>query len=393
MTRRAPGIGESGGGSPREGGAGELDALVELSRSLGRDLRLVQGNGGNTSVKDASGENLWVKASGCSLAEVSRERGWVRLPLGPLREALAEAETSGLDDQEAQDLSVRLVGELLDPGGPRPSLEVSFHAFLPGAIAHTHPILPNLWSCLEEGPELLREALGRPVGVAPYRPPGLALGTAVRKAAEVAGPEVVLLRSHGLLTQGPEAGSALARTCQLQELSEQVFGTLPEEELSPGGVEAETSALVRELLGLLGAEHPELSLAPVSYPVTRRSLADPDLAPRPGLALTPDEVVYGLHRVVPGPARAEALVAAWEAAGSPRRCLFLPEGREVLALGPGSRTTATQSAYLLAQGIVRERARGRGVLRTLGVEEIAFLEAMESEKYRQALLQRERAEN
>jgi rhamnose utilization protein RhaD (predicted bifunctional aldolase and dehydrogenase) len=64
-----------------------LDQLVHLSHLIGRDLRLVQPGGGNTSTKD--GDTLLVKGSGTDLGTISRD-GFTRLSLSrltPLRHA------------------------------------------------------------------------------------------------------------------------------------------------------------------------------------------------------------------------------------------------------------------------------------------------------------------
>jgi rhamnose utilization protein RhaD (predicted bifunctional aldolase and dehydrogenase) len=47
-----------------------LQELVRLSARLGADPRLIQGAGGNTSIK--TGNTLWVKASGKWLAAQAR---------------------------------------------------------------------------------------------------------------------------------------------------------------------------------------------------------------------------------------------------------------------------------------------------------------------------------
>src|SRR5947207_2266807 len=45
----------------------EFDALIALSADVGSNIDLVQGAGGNTSLKE--GNDLWIKASGAWLAD------------------------------------------------------------------------------------------------------------------------------------------------------------------------------------------------------------------------------------------------------------------------------------------------------------------------------------
>ena len=63
--------------------ADELAQLVYLSNLIGRESRLVQPGGGNTSIK--VGEALLVKGSGTDLRTVGRE-GFTRLSLSALNE-------------------------------------------------------------------------------------------------------------------------------------------------------------------------------------------------------------------------------------------------------------------------------------------------------------------
>ena len=87
-----------------------LDSLVRLSNLLGRDMRLVQPGGGNTSIK-VNGE-LLVKGSGTDLRTIGRE-GFTRLSLSRLA-PLAEAES--LTDAEM----MRFMAGCMVGDGPRP---------------------------------------------------------------------------------------------------------------------------------------------------------------------------------------------------------------------------------------------------------------------------------
>ena len=49
----------------------DLRKLSNLSQDIGNDLNLIQGAGGNTSVK--INDALWVKASGCWLRDALRK--------------------------------------------------------------------------------------------------------------------------------------------------------------------------------------------------------------------------------------------------------------------------------------------------------------------------------
>ena len=61
----------------------DLQDLIRMSNEVGSDPDLVQGGGGNTSVKTPDGR-MYVKASGTALGEMSEEAGYrlvdVRVP-------------------------------------------------------------------------------------------------------------------------------------------------------------------------------------------------------------------------------------------------------------------------------------------------------------------------
>jgi len=61
-----------------------LKDLIRISRSVGKDTSLVQGGGGNTSVKTADGRHMYIKASGTALKDMGERRGWRRLRLDPV---------------------------------------------------------------------------------------------------------------------------------------------------------------------------------------------------------------------------------------------------------------------------------------------------------------------
>src|SRR5881227_2820352 len=113
-------------------GADELDQLVYLSRLIGREPRLVQPGGGNTSIK--LGEALLVKGSGTDLRTVGRE-GFARLSLPRLA---ALRDVAMMSDVEI----MRFMGTCaLQSDGPAPSVETPLHSLLPHrVIAHTHDV-------------------------------------------------------------------------------------------------------------------------------------------------------------------------------------------------------------------------------------------------------------
>src|SRR3954465_14759184 len=106
---------------------GFLDDLRRMSARVGADILLVQGAGGNSSIKrDAV---LWVKASGAWLSEARDKDMFVPVDLAGARAALAEG-------NETMPLAGRFGAVTL-----RASIETSLHALMPHAVVlHVHAV-------------------------------------------------------------------------------------------------------------------------------------------------------------------------------------------------------------------------------------------------------------
>src|SRR5258707_11812045 len=105
------------------------EEIIRLSVELGRNPLLVQGPGGNISIKRDG--VLWVKASGTWLADAGTRNLFVPVDLQLLRRAIAE---------QAEDpvRPARLDG---GPTGLKPSIETTLHALLPHpVVVHVHSV-------------------------------------------------------------------------------------------------------------------------------------------------------------------------------------------------------------------------------------------------------------
>ncbi len=167
----------------------ELRELARLSARIGADLRLVQGSGGNTSIK--AGDRLWVKASGTWLSQAEEKSIFVSLPLDEIRRRIAAG--------DAEDLS-----DLAEGGdGLRPSIETTLHAIFPHtAVVHVHSVNAIAWTVEEGGREALEERLhGLAWAWVPYRKPGLPLCKAIMAAQHASDQQLdlVVLANHGLV--------------------------------------------------------------------------------------------------------------------------------------------------------------------------------------------------
>jgi rhamnose utilization protein RhaD (predicted bifunctional aldolase and dehydrogenase)/NAD(P)-dependent dehydrogenase (short-subunit alcohol dehydrogenase family) len=179
-----------------------LDSLVQLSRRIGQDPRLVQPGGGNTSIK-VDGV-LLVKGSGTDLRTIGPD-GFTQLDLGRLAR-LREAGT--MKDAEM----MRFMAGCMLADGPAPSVETPLHAILPHrVIAHTHDVATmSLTNVAESTAErLVTELFEGSIVYVPYVRPGFPLARAVSELAPriPARAEGLALAHHGLVIWGDDAAS------------------------------------------------------------------------------------------------------------------------------------------------------------------------------------------
>ncbi len=174
----------------------ELDSIIDLSSEIGADIKLVQGAGGNVSLK--CGNDFWIKVSGAWLADARRHSIFVRLGLNEVLSALAKGNA---------DLSTCL----LDNTGLRPSIETSLHAIMRQAVVvHVHSINSISWGVRIGGKiEVAKKLNGLSWDWVDYYRPGFPLTHAVQSKLN-GNPNlaVLLLANHGLVVAAETAKEA-----------------------------------------------------------------------------------------------------------------------------------------------------------------------------------------
>jgi len=188
-----------------------LRDLIAVSRSVGADPTLVQGGGGNTSVKTADGRFMYIKASGAALKDMSQSAGWRRLRMRGVRAILEQPELAQLGPAEREsEVARRLLACCQDAcsADAPPSVESHLHAALGRFVVHVHPIAVCAYVCAKDGRArlegLLRD-LDPPALWVPYADPGYVLArslerlTSAYSARHGRPPSVLLLQKHGLL--------------------------------------------------------------------------------------------------------------------------------------------------------------------------------------------------
>ncbi len=324
----------------------DLVALARLSARIGRDPLLIQGAGGNTSVKD--GGVMWIKASGTLLAEAEARDVFVPVDLEPMRAAVAAR--SGQADRP---------GEFaLGTSGLRPSIETCLHAlFAQRVVVHVHCVQTLAHAVRVDAQTLLADRLGAfDWCLVPYARPGAALAALV---AERLGPatDVVVLGNHGLIV-------AAETVAEAEALLGQVVAALRLEPAAP--LPPDMARLERIAAGW---EVPQ-----ADAPLHQVALEPDRLRQATAGSLYPDHVIFcgvgatALDGPVPDPAE-----------GPP---FLLVPGRGAL-VRPGASAGAVALARCL--GDVLMRVPGDAVLNYLTAAENAALLDWDAEKYRQAL--------
>jgi len=174
-----------------------LNELRRMSARIGNNILLVQGAGGNSSIKD--GDVLWVKASGTWLADAEDKDIFVPVLLSGVRKALAEGnECMPLIPQRTETTM-------------RASIETSLHALLPyPVVLHVHSVNAIAWSVLSDAEDDLAARLhGLSWRRVDYHHPGLPLARAISPIAVQGEVDVLILGNHGLVVG--------AETCEAAE--------------------------------------------------------------------------------------------------------------------------------------------------------------------------------
>jgi rhamnose utilization protein RhaD (predicted bifunctional aldolase and dehydrogenase) len=198
--------------------------LRALSARVGGDPLLVQGPGGNTSVKQEG--VLWVKASGTWLAHAAERDIFVPVALERLRQAIASG------DERAEEAAQFVLTDQ-NPSGLRPSIETTFHAVMPQRVVlHVHCVETIAVAVRADAATILDERLrGLPFALVPYARPGLPLTRSIlRELTPVK--DVLVLANHGLIVASDTVEEAEARLHQVSERLRQAARPAPAADIS-----------------------------------------------------------------------------------------------------------------------------------------------------------------
>lgn len=338
----------------------EFEALLDVSARVGADPLLVQGAGGNTSIKEVG--TLWIKASGLWLAHARQRDVMVPVALDPLLDALERNDPA---TEKAQDF---VISEL-NPSGLRPSIETTVHALMPQKVViHVHCVETIATAVQTNGAAIAAERLaGIPHVFVPYARPGLPLARAIAERMQ-AKTSVLILGNHGLAVAAETVSDA---AILLTDVSRRLTA---QRRAAP---EADLAALSRLAVNSGYCLPDDIRLHAVATDLESCRMAA-------GGSLYPDHVIFlGKGSVIAAPDEtAVSIEAARKERGESLPPLLLFPGKGVLvekAISAG----ALAMARCLADVTARIPASGR--LRYLSDVENAELLGWDAEKYRQKL--------
>jgi rhamnulose-1-phosphate aldolase/alcohol dehydrogenase len=204
-----------------------VEELVYRSNCLGRDQRITNTGGGNTSAKitetdPVTGEKvevLWVKGSGGDLRTSKRENfsSLYQDKLTGLQKVYGARADKGLKSP-AEDEMVGMYAHCTFNLNPRPSsIDTPLHSFIPHPhVDHTHPNAAIAVAACARSEEATREIYGDEIVHLPWMRPGFELGLAMQKACRDY-PRAVgfIMGQHGLINWGKTGRECYDRSLQL----------------------------------------------------------------------------------------------------------------------------------------------------------------------------------
>jgi len=196
----------------------KLHELVDISLNIGASAAMVQGGGGNTSVK-LDNELMAIKASGFELRELTSNTGFSIVNYKNIRSffSLSNPNKNVKYNDFIQEQKIKTVDNL----NLRPSMETGFHALLSTYVIHSHSVFSNLINCCKEGKELITKIFSDFQDCnfiwIPYSDPGYPVSEIIfdkSKNLNVETEDLVLfLQNHGLII----SSSKLTKVIQLHE--------------------------------------------------------------------------------------------------------------------------------------------------------------------------------
>lgn len=361
--------------------------LIRISTFAGSTPLLVQGGGGNGSVKDIEGKTMWIKASGLRMAAVEADYGYVELQVESMNAITRDADLAKMDPKIAHDIASDRTRQLAT-GALRPSMETGFHALLGRVVLHTHSVYINAFTCLEGGEAALKSVSKKPILWINYLTPGYALSVDMDQAIanfaaeHGSAPDAIFLANHGFISSADTAEKAIDLTHEYEAIAKEYFGPLADNALDTTTVSEAATTWAEQLSTALRARDSHLTVRAASFLTIVEAANHPELLASG--ALIPDDVIYSGDTVFVTEGKSPEAWFNETFATNPDKFVVVVPGTGVFIGGPEKALDATEE-NLLAHVLVRQLVARRGTALALAKSEVLYLQSMENEKYRQAI--------
>jgi ribulose-5-phosphate 4-epimerase/fuculose-1-phosphate aldolase len=181
----------------------EINNFIKLSNTLSSDINLIQGTGGNISIKNDN--KLIIKSSGISLHQVSILNGFTFCDL-----------VDELPTFDSEYEYINFFNDKIINGDLNPSMEIGFHIKLKSKIVvHTHPIFLNIILCSLESKSII-DMLFKDLKYKyiDYYTPGYELCNNISKIDE----NIIFLENHGLIVCGDDIEKLIEVTFEINNI-------------------------------------------------------------------------------------------------------------------------------------------------------------------------------
>jgi rhamnose utilization protein RhaD (predicted bifunctional aldolase and dehydrogenase) len=351
-----------------------LDKITELSHEFGTS-EYIQGGGGNSSVKNK--ETLWIKPSGTTMADLTRDMFVAidRAKLAKIYDAKLPAETSARESM----VNEMMMAAMYPYSSGRPSVESLLHdSFAASYVMHTHPQLVNGMACAKNGAELCRRLFPEAMW-AEYVDPGYTLSIAVRKQIKDyvvrtgKESEVVIIENHGIFV-ACDSAQGVKRTYKnlmsrlRKEYKKENVSTILKMGLPPS--DAVKKEMAETLKRLMGAE------AAVMCASGRFKVAEGPL--------TPDHVVFMKSYPFVGDPTPKTISAFKSKNGYFPRVISTKTG--VFTVGTNERNADVTMKLAKDGALVEQLAGAFGGVKYMNEKARIFIENWEMEVYRQKVV-------
>ncbi len=174
----------------------DMTWFLKTSGIIGSDIDLVQGTGGNISVK--IGDKMIIKSSGIRLDSITNDSGYSIVNY----KNIAKTYQRNLSEPQANKLIYKSV-----LNRSIPSLETGFHSFLKKYVVHAHSPTINIITCSLKSLDILSDIFKNFLWV-PYTKVGYKLSKEIYNRLEK-NTNLIFLENHGVIVSSDSGSECL----------------------------------------------------------------------------------------------------------------------------------------------------------------------------------------